>query len=217
MFKYVLFDLDGTLTDSARGIKNCIKYSCDKMGLAIPKEEVLDTFLGPPLVEKYMEVFNLTKEEAEKAVEIYRERFAPIGLFENDVYDGVFEMLSMLKNAGCVLGVATSKPEIFAKKILDHFDLSKYFDIMVGSDLVGGKHDKTDVMKEALSKMNPTETPVMVGDRCFDIESARILGVSSVAVTYGYGTEKEIEDAKPDFTAKTPMEVSDIIIGKKVS
>ncbi len=215
MFKYVLFDLDGTLTDSARGIKNCIKYSCERMNLTIPSEEVLDTFLGPPLAEKYAEVFNLSKENAQKAVDIYRERFAPIGLFENDVYDGVTEMLEMLKNAGCILGVATSKPEIYAKKILDHFDLTKYFDVLVGSDLVGGKHDKTDVLKEALLKMQPTEKAIMVGDRCFDIESARILGVYSLAVTYGYGTDEEIRESKPDFAVNTPLEIADIIIGKK--
>ncbi len=216
MFKYVLFDLDGTLTDSARGIKNCIKYSCERMNLTIPSEEVLDTFLGPPLAEKYAEVFNLSKIDAQRAVDIYRERFAPIGLFENDVYEGVFEMLENLKKAGCILGVATSKPEIYARKILDHFDLTKYFDVLVGSDLVGGKHDKTDVLKEALFKMNPTEKAVMVGDRCFDIESARLLSVISLAVTYGYGTDEEIEAAKPDFVANTPFEVTDIILGKKV-
>lgn len=215
MYKYVLFDLDGTLTDSARGIKNCIKYSCERMNLAIPSEEVLDTFLGPPLAEKYAEVFGLTAEKAQEAVDVYRERFAPIGLFENDVYDGVTEMLRCLKNAGCILGVATSKPEIYAKKILDHFDLTKYFDVLVGTDLVGGKHDKTDVMKEALSKMNPTEKAIMVGDRCFDIESAHILDVYSLAVTYGYGTDEEIRKAKPDFVAETPLGIADIILGKK--
>ncbi len=215
MFKYVLFDLDGTLTDSARGIKNCIIYSCEKMGLIVPDDKVLDTFLGPPLSEKYAEVFSLSKEEAERAVDIYRERFAPIGLFENDVYDGVFEMLKSLKDAGCILGVATSKPEIYANKILDHFDLTKYFDVLVGSDLKGGKHDKTDVLKEALLKMNPKEKAVMVGDRCFDIESAHILGTYSLAVTYGYGTIKEIEESKPDFMAESPSEVADIILGKR--
>ena len=215
MFKYVLFDFDGTLTDSARGIKNCIIYSCEKMGLTVPSDKVLDTFLGPPLAEKYAEVFMLTPEKAQEAVDIYRERFAPIGLFENDVYEGVFEMLKSLKDAGCILGVATSKPEIYAKKILDHFDLTKYFDVLVGSDLKGGKHDKTDVLKEALSKMNPKEKAVMVGDRCFDIESAHILGTYSLAVTYGYGKKEEIANSKPDFVAKSPSEIADIILGKR--
>lgn len=215
MFKYVLFDLDGTLTDSARGIKNCIIYSCGKMGLTVPTEEVLDTFLGPPLAEKYAEVFSLTAEKAQEAVDVYRERFAPIGLFENDVYDGVTEMLKSLKDAGCILGVATSKPEIYAKKIIDHFDLTKYFDVLVGSDLKGGKHDKTDVLKEALLKMNPKEKAVMVGDRCFDIESAHILKTYSLAVTYGYGKKKEIDNSKPDFVANSPSEIADIILGKR--
>ncbi len=213
MYKYVLFDLDGTLTDSAAGITNCIIYALNKMNIEVPSMEVLKTFVGPPLKERFCEVFSLSEEEGQRALELYRERFGPIGIFENEVYKGVFEMLDRLKKAGCILALATSKPQTFAEKILNHFDLYRFFDFVSGSDLNGGKQTKTDVMKEALKKMGAEkDKTVMVGDRCFDIDSAKELFISSVAVTYGYGTMEEIEKSAPDFVAKTPMEVYEIVL-----
>ncbi len=213
MYKYVLFDLDGTLTDSALGITNCIIYVCEKMNLPVPSMDILKTFVGPPLTKRFSEVFFLSDEDAKKALSIYRERFAPIGIFENEVYPGIKEMLKELKMNGCILALATSKPQIFAEKILKHFKLDGFFDYVSGSDLVGGKQEKTDVMKEVLSNMKAEkDKTVMVGDRCFDIDSAKELGVKSIAVTYGYGTMEEIEKSGPDYVADTPMGVAEIIL-----
>ncbi len=213
MYKYVLFDLDGTLTDSALGITNCIIYVCEKMNLTVPSMDVLKTFVGPPLTKRFSEVFSLSEEDAKKALSIYRERFAPIGIFENQVYLGVSDMLKALKDSGCVIALATSKPQIFAEQILKHFKLDTFFDYVSGSDLTGGKQEKTDVMKEALSNMKAEkEKTVMVGDRSFDIEGAKELNVKSIAVTYGYGTMEEIDSCKPDYVADTPGEVAEIIL-----
>lgn len=213
MYKYVLFDLDGTLTDSALGITNCIVYACNKMNLSVPPMDVLKTFVGPPLKQRFSEVFSLSEKDAERALELYRERFAPIGIFENRVYPGVLEMLKALKDGGCILALATSKPQIFAEKILKHFNLDEFFHFVSGSDLKGGKQEKTDVMKEVLEKMAADkEKAVMVGDRCFDIDGARELSVHSIAVSYGYGTDEEIKACRPDYVADTPMGVAEIIL-----
>ena len=212
MYKHILFDLDGTITDSEPGIINCIKYALTKMEVEIPDIKVLKTFIGPPLFDRFIEVFSFSEEESKKAVELYRERFAPIGLFENRVYDGVIEMLTELKKCGYTLSLATSKPEVFAIKIMDHFDLTKYFDHITGADLGGGKETKTDVMKEAISKLGAkNEEIVMVGDRFYDIESSKELGVDSIGVTYGYGPIEELEKECATYIATSPDEIVKII------
>lgn len=213
MYKYVLFDLDGTLTDSAPGIINCIKYACGKMGLGLPPDEILLSFVGPPLKDMMAKVFSLSDEDAEKMLALYRERFSKIGLFENSVYPGALDMLKRVKASGAKTALATSKPKIYAEKICDKFGITEYLDVLEGSLLSGEKVKKADVMLSALDELSAeTEKTVMVGDRSFDINAAKILNIDSLAVTYGYAEEGEISLACPTYTASTPKEAADIIL-----
>lgn len=213
MYKYVLFDLDGTLTDSAPGIINCIKYACGKMGLLIPSDEVLLSFVGPPLKDMMAKVFSLSDSDSEKMVAFYRERFSTVGLFENSVYPGVTDMLKRVKDQGLKTALATSKPKVFAERICDKFGLVKYLDVLEGSLLSGEKVKKEDVMRSALFALGADrEKSIMVGDRSFDIEAAKKLKTDSLAVTYGYAEEGEIRGSCPTYTASTPEEAADIIL-----
>lgn len=215
MYKYVLFDLDGTLTDSAPGIINCIKYACDKMALPVPNEAALQAFVGPPLQAMMQKTFSLSEEDAKKMVALYRERFSTIGLFENSVYPGVPDLLLSLKKAGCRLALATSKPQIYAERIMERFDLDKYFDVLSGSELSGAHVDKKDVINIALSGLNAEKCDtVMVGDRSFDIEAAHALNVKCIGVTYGYAAPGELEALNPDFTASSPHDMLKFILGE---
>lgn len=212
MYKYILFDLDGTLTDSAPGIINCIKYACAKMELPCPDEATLFSFVGPPLKGMFAKTFSLSESDAEKAVALYRERFSTVGLFENSVYPGVPELLKKLKGDGLHLALATSKPQVYAEKITDKFALSPYFDFISGSELSGAHVEKIDVMRSAMASLNASEeSTVMVGDRMFDINASRALNVTSIAVTYGYAPEGELLSCHPDFFAASPEEVYSVI------
>ncbi len=213
MYKNVLFDLDGTITDSAEGIKNCIIYACKKMNLTVPSEDVLRSFIGPPLNEHMAKVFSLSCDDAEKMVAIYRARYAPKGIFENKLYDGVDSMLLRLKNEGCKIALATSKPQVFAEQIIGHFSLSSYFDLIVGSTFSEIRNNKTAVISEAISKLGgPLESFIMVGDRHFDIDSSNELKIDSIGVTYGYGSRDELILANPTYLAHSPSIVADIIL-----
>lgn len=213
MYNYILFDLDGTLTDSATGIINCIKYACDKMQLPYPDKATLRSFVGPPLKDMMQRVFSLSVADAEKMVAFYRERFSEVGLFENSVYPGVYEMLSSVKAAGKKTALATSKPLVYAERILDKFKLSDFFDALSGSELSGAHVSKDEVIEIALAKLNaPKAEALMVGDRSFDINAASKLGIASVAVTYGYAAPGELAANRPAFIASSPRELADIIM-----
>lgn len=215
MYKYVLFDLDGTLTDSAPGIINCIKYACGKMGLSIPSDELLLSFVGPPLKDMMAKVFSLSDNDAEKMLAFYRERFSTVGLFENSIYPGALDMLKRIKDSGARTALATSKPKIYAEKICDKFGITEYLDVLEGSLLSGEKVKKVDVMRSALDELSAeTEKTIMVGDRSFDIDAARILNVDSLAVTYGYAEEKELSLCSPTYIASCPAEAADIILSR---
>ncbi len=196
-FDIILFDLDGTLTDPALGITNSVVYALKKMGISPPEKNELLKFIGPPLASSFEKYYGLSKEEALKAVDFYREYFAPKGIFENTVFEGIPEMLKELKNAGKALALATSKPTIFADKILNHFNLSDYFDLTVGSNLDGTLTDKAEVVAVALERLgNPDrKAAVMVGDRSHDIIGGTKNSLSTVGVTFGYGSETELNDA----------------------
>ena len=214
MFKYVLFDLDGTLTDPKEGITGCVRYSLPFLGIEPPSTEKLLPFIGPPLVDSYKKYFNMTDEQASFAVAKYRERFSTVGLFENRVYEGIPEMLSSLKNAGCILAVASLKPLIFVEKILKRFSLDKYFSAVCGSDLEGTKHTKKQIIDDALGILNPPSLDeiIMVGDRDGDITGAKEAKISSLGVTYGYAEPGELSAAGADFIAHSPIEILDIIL-----
>lgn len=213
MFKYILFDLDGTLTDAAPGITNSIKYALNKFGISAPDEHKLRACLGPPLITSFTEFFGLTEEDALKGVEYYREYFRPYGIFENEVYTGIPQLLKKLKEQGKTLIVATSKPEPFAVQIIEHFKMDKYFDFIAGSNLDNTRSKKADVIRYALDSVNISDcsAAVMIGDRKHDIIGAKETGLRSIGVLYGYAAVNELEQAGADFIAKTPEDVFDII------
>lgn len=217
-YKTYLFDLDGTLTDSGRGIINAVRYSLKRFGDEIPEEETLLKFIGPPLWESFETFLGFSREKAENAVKLYREYYNETGLFENSVYSGIPELLEALRSDGAKLAVATSKPEVFSLKILERFDLLKYFDSVTGSELDGTRTEKSDVIACALEKFtargkSPEEIKsgaVMVGDRKHDIIGARKNGLPCIAVLYGYGDETEFREYGADYIVKTPQDITDI-------
>lgn len=212
MYKAILFDLDGTLTESGEGITKSVQYALEKIGKPETELEALKVFVGPPLLEQFMKYAEIDKETAVQAVAFYRERYSTIGIFENKVYPGVARMLEELKGKGYLLAVASSKPEFFVKQILDHFDLTKYFDEIVGSEMNGNRTGKSEVIEETLRRMrfeNHREQVLMVGDKEHDVLGARKSGLSCLAVSYGYGTMKELEAAEPLKIAASTEEVLD--------
>ena len=207
-FSTILFDLDGTLTDNGEGITNSVAYALKKFGITPPPREELNKFIGPPLREYFAQNY-VGEDKADLAVEYYREYFAPHGIFENVVYDGIPELLATLRSMGCTLAVATSKPEIFAEKIAIHFDLAKYFAVIAGSDMEGTRIKKADVINYCLQRLNNPDpnTILMVGDREHDILGAKTVGLPAIGVTYGYGSRQELEQAGALSVINTPLDL----------
>ncbi|MDD6214392.1 MAG: HAD-IA family hydrolase [Firmicutes bacterium] len=212
MFDLIMFDLDGTLTDPKEGITNCVKYALESFGIHENDERVLMKFIGPPLVDSFEELYGFSPEDANRAVEKYRERFSSIGIFENAVFDGVPEMLTKLKIKGKKIALATSKPHIFAERILEKFKLLKYFDYTVGSELDGTRNYKDEVINEVLGLASTDKSnAVMVGDRKHDILGAKKCGVTSIGVRVGYAEPGELEAAGADYIFDTIAELSDFL------
>ena len=213
MKEYLLFDLDGTLTDPKLGITTCVQYALKAFGIEEPDLDKLEPFIGPPLKDSFMQFYQMTEEQALAAVEKYRERFKDTGLFENRVYIGIPEMLKKLQKKGMHLAVASSKPTVFVERILEHFGMKQYFEVIVGSELDGTRVNKDEVVAEALKQLfgeRPVEKDkvYMIGDRKFDVEGARIQGVESVGVSYGYGSLQELQEAGADYIVESPGELS---------
>ena len=222
MYHYILFDLDGTLTDPKPGITGCVQYALRKFGIEEPDLDKLEPFIGPPLLDSFQEFYGFEEEKGQQAIIYYRERFRTVGLFENEVYPGIAQMLARLQEAGCHLAVASSKPEIFVKRILEHFGLSSYFEVVVGSELDGRRARKEEVVEEALRQLlgeealaqqslRPIEDVVMVGDRKFDIQGAKRFGIVSIGVRYGYAGQGELEEAGADRIAATVEELEEAL------
>jgi phosphoglycolate phosphatase len=206
----ILFDLDGTLTDPKEGITGCIRYALERLSQPCPSTDELASFIGPPLRETFASICIPVDDETlvERAVALFRERFSTIGLYENQVYEGVPEMLSKLRPLSYRLFVATSKPEIYARKILDHFSLASHFVEIHGNELNGRLDDKADLLAELIEGhgLVSSET-LMVGDRKHDIIAAQRTGVLSLGVTYGYGSREELEEAGADFICDSPADI----------
>ncbi len=204
-FKYIFFDLDGTLTESHTGIINSICYSLDKLGVTGYDRSELYKFIGPPLTDCYKSVFGFSEEKALEALYLYREYYTETGMFQNKVYDGIPQLLNSLKNIEKQLFVATSKPEEMAKEILEHFGLSEYFNGIYGSTLDETRTDKTSVIKYAVRESGITEfdKTVMVGDRKFDVTGAAKNGIKCIGALYGYGTREELNAAGAYCLAET--------------
>lgn len=200
MYKAVLFDLDGTLTESGEGITRSVQYALEKIGKPEPDLEKLRVFVGPPLLEQFMKYAGLDEETGREAVAFYRERYNVTGIYENRVYPGIPEALEELRRRGYLLAVASSKPEHYVKQILDYFHLTEYFREIVGSEMNGTRTKKSQVIEEALRRLKLTEhreQVLMIGDKEHDVFGAREAGVECVAVSYGYGSMEELRSAGP--------------------
>ena len=194
MTKSILFDLDGTLTDSGEGIVNCFIYALKHYGLPIPSREALRVVVGPPLHESFIR-FGVSEAEADNAVAKYRERYIPIGAYENTPYPGIRELLERLQKEGHRLFVATSKPEGMSVDILEHFDLAKYFVKICGASMDTSRSTKDAVIAYLLKECGAQENAIMVGDTAFDVLGAKAHGIPTVGVSWGYGTVESMEDA----------------------
>lgn len=232
MFEYILFDLDGTLTDPKEGICKSVQYALKKANIDEPDIDKLTPFIGPPLIDSFKDFYGMDEETAKQAVSDYRERFSVTGLYENEMYKGVDDMLCALKDKGIKLAVASSKPTVFVKKILKHFKIQRYFDVVVGSELDGTRSEKSEVVLEALRQLynleNASEVSdflkenkavikktAMVGDRKFDINGAKSFGIAAVGVKFGYAPKGELEKAGADYIAPNVKDLEEYLLGLK--
>ena len=212
-YKYIFFDLDGTLTDPQEGITNCVKYALEHYGIHETDYSKLLKFIGPPLVWSFHEYYGFDEKKSLEAVAKYRERFSTIGLFENRVYDGVYDMLQKLCDTAHILVLATSKPKVYADQIMKKYRLRPYFKLISGSELDGTRNDKNEVIEYAINKLNiARERIIMVGDRKHDILGAKKCGVASCGVRFGYAEAGELEAAGADYIAADMDELLDILM-----
>lgn len=217
MYKYLLFDLDGTITKSEEGIFNCIKYALDWAGIPYPEYRVFRSFIGPSLYDSFVREFGMDDAKAKEMVAKYRERYNVVGLFEAEVYDGVADTLCALKEKGCILSVATSKPTEPTLRILEKFGVGKYFDVVVGSNPDGTGSDKKHIISQVLESLKKnhgltedmikSNQVVMIGDRRYDIEGGKVCGLQTIGVLYGYGSREEFEAAGADNIVESPEEI----------
>lgn len=210
MYQNILFDLDGTLTDPGVGITNSAIYALEKWNIKVAERSELYKFIGPPLRDSFMNFYGFSEEQAKEAIVYYREYFKDKGIFENEVYPGIVELLQQLKASGKKIVLATSKPEEFAIRILKHFDLFDYFDFVGGAYMDGVRNKKGEVIQYALESAGITDlsTTVMIGDREHDIIGAKENGLDSIGVLFGYGSRKELTEAGATYIAET---VGDIL------
>lgn len=196
-WRYLLFDLDGTLTDPMLGITRSVQYALRRFGIEVDDLRTLCRFIGPPLKESFRDFYGMDDEQSTRAVALTREYFAPRGIFENRLYEGIPELLTELQAAGYVLAMATSKPEPFARQIAEHFRLADRFALIGGATMDGTRTAKRDVVRhvlDALDVEDPTAA-VMIGDRRYDIEGAAAEGIASIGVLWGYGSREELAAA----------------------
>ncbi|WP_313185028.1 HAD family hydrolase [Lacrimispora sp.] len=211
--EYLLFDLDGTLTDPKEGITKSVQYSLRHFGIEVENLDELCCFIGPPLKDSYMEYFGFSEEQARKAIDIYREYFSEKGLYENKAYEGVLGVLQSLLKAGKKLYVASSKPEVFVRMILEHFELDSCFLFIGGADMDETRVKKADVIRYVLKESGITDLDktVMIGDRKHDVLGAKETGIASVGVLYGYGSRQELTEAGADVLAETIFDLQNLL------
>lgn len=212
-YDWLLFDLDGTLTDPFEGITRSVEYALNAFGIEVEDRRVLAPFIGPPLVESLTERYGFTMEDAVAAVAKYREYFAVKGLYENELFEGIPELLSNCRKAGYKISMATSKPTHYARIIAEHFDIARYFDAIHGSSLDGTRITKSSVVAEAVAEehLDPTRT-LMIGDRRHDVEGAGEHGIRTVGVLYGYGSREEHEAAGAAYIVNDLDELRELLI-----
>lgn len=214
-FDTILFDLDGTLTDPAFGITSSVAYALDANNISYESLDALKEFIGPPLREQFMKYCNVDEKTGEEYVIKYREFYATKGIYMNKVYEGIENMLKSLKNSGKKLIVATSKPEKFAKMILEHFEIDKYFDFCAGANLDNTRTDKSEVINYALESAGIDKTTsriIMVGDRMHDVLGAKKAGLSCIGVTFGYGSRLELQNAGAKYIVDSVEELENLLM-----
>ncbi len=212
MYDIILFDLDGTLTDPGEGITNSVAYALKKYGIEVSDKRSLYKFIGPPLKDSFMKYYGFSEEKAMEAIWCYREYFSHKGLFENKVYAGAEELLIKIKESGRKIVLATSKPEEFSVKILEHFNLIKYFDVVAGASMDEKRNKKGDVIRYAMEKGGfSAEKAIMIGDREHDVFGAKENAMDSIGVLYGYGSEEELISAGAEYIAETVEDIYSLL------
>ena len=208
----LLFDLDGTLTDSTEGILKCLVNAIKQMGFEVPEDR--NKFLGPPIRQSFAEFCGMNGKQINEAVKIFRDRYSTVGLFENRVYDGIPEMLERLKSGGKRLMIATSKPQVYAVRIADRFGLSQFFEFVGGAELDGSRDYKDEVIEYVLAQNGITDRSkvLMIGDRRQDVLGAHKTGIKCMGILWGYGTAEELTEAGADFIAETPQKAAEAIL-----
>ena len=215
MYKYIYFDLDGTLTDSGEGIKKSVLYALDKMGFPPLEDAVLNKFIGPPLGDSFMVHCGMTQEESEKAINTFRERYTPIGILENTAVEGVCDVLRELRERGYVLALASSKPQAACESVTERFGMAQHLNVLSGSTVNHKGDSKADVLRRAMEMMGnpPVSESLMVGDRKYDVLGAKECGMDCVGVEFcPYADEGELEEAGAVAVVQTPQELLDFIL-----
>jgi phosphoglycolate phosphatase len=218
-YKFILFDLDGTLSDPKIGITKSIQFALDRMGISVDNLDELDVFIGPPLQQSFSDYYSFNEAQTQTAITHYRERFSDVGMYENTLYDHIPALLQELKEHGHNLVVATSKPTVFAEEILKYFKIHHHFDLIVGSNLDGTRTAKTEIIQYILNHngQHPSEAFIMIGDRKHDIIGAHNTGIDSIGVTYGYGSIEEMTQINPTYQVSTVSELRGLLLHKSSS
>lgn len=215
MYQYILFDLDGTLTDPREGITKSVQYALSKMGIEEPDLTALEHFIGPPLYDEFRRCYDFDDTQAKQAVAAYRERFSVHGWKENILFDGVPTMLKTLREAGKTLAIASSKPTLFVEKILELFEIAPYFDVVSGATLDGSISTKAQVVEQALAMLSVRDRKdvVLIGDRMHDVEGARSCDIDCVGVTFGFGGLQELQQAGAKYIVQDFVELMQLLAG----
>ncbi|HZK54732.1 MAG TPA: HAD hydrolase-like protein [Desulfosporosinus sp.] len=216
-YNILVWDLDGTLTDSKEGITRSVQYALERLDYPSWDANSLDWMIGPPLKESFKILFKTTDDAfLNRAISIYRERYTEIGLYENTVYPGIPDLLAQLKEKGCIHLLATSKPRVFAEKILKHFLLDGHFSVIMGSELNGQFVEKDCLIAEALKTMpeGSRSDTVMIGDRNYDVHGARANHIDVISVGYGFGSDEELRLASPDFIAQSVSDLGKLLLSE---
>lgn len=213
MFDFVLFDLDGTISKSELGITRCVQYALESIGIHESDQAVLRTFIGPPLSIHFQEVYGVDEACAEKLLAKYRKRYNTIGIYEAEMYEGIFDLLKTCFEKGIKLGIVSSKPKVYLDQLLKHFGIDAFFCEVLGPALQKKETDTKEAMIATLLTQYPKQCCCMVGDRKFDVLGAKENQVTSIAVTYGYGTKAELEAVQPDIMVDSVAELKKVLLG----
>ena len=210
MNKNILFDLDGTLTDSGEGIMNCAEFALRHFGIPVPARDTMRVFVGPPLSDTFMR-FGVPESNVQEAIEVYRSRYIPVGKYENTLYPGIYQVLEALHRDGFKLYVATSKPEAMSIEILEHFEIAKFFDRICGASMDSSRSTKDEVIAYLLEEVRPDGNLIMVGDTKYDVLGAAVHKLPTIGVSWGYGTVEDLIEAGAVSIAHSPVELLSLL------